>query len=545
MELEASSERPSSSLIIPKHKKLQVLPCLSVFLLLSGAIFGGMMHAGYQYYVVMHDASREVCSNHGMKYDDVDACLCFDCWSGETCEQRLYGSGCVVQANSGTPLIFEDYWVKHPEARISIKSSFRIGYEPDAMPRLEEAIRSLHDLVGNAEHRGRDIVIGVGSTELIAAALYALAPDAQSPAVEQMPRGAGSASFFESSANGTSSSTGASGAAVRTAEVWSRKPYYSAYRSASRYFSSTRFAWNDSSTPPTGTALAPVIELVTSPNNPDGLIRTPEAPATPHTRVVMDHAYLWPHFTSIGSPVAYGNNTVVLFTLSKMTGHASTRIGWALSSDPEVTRRLKEFLSTVALGVPRENQVRAATAIEHVVAHDGQIFAYARARMLGRWRTLERIFDEARPDCHEGGTQEGVEGIATTLATSLAKSIADTTRNASGVPGPAHDGGISSSHAATFRLQSREPPSPDSYSGAESYEPSPAYAWVELLNDTMHGGDASTAMRSVGIVGRTGTEFGASRRFVRLELLMREQTFDILAEKLRQLVCGATHRTTR
>ena len=100
MELEASSERPSSSLII--HKKLQVLPCLSVFLLLSGAIFGGMMHAGYQYYVVMHDASREVCSNHGMKYDDVDACLCFDCWSGETCEQRLYGSGCVVQANSGT-----------------------------------------------------------------------------------------------------------------------------------------------------------------------------------------------------------------------------------------------------------------------------------------------------------------------------------------------------------------------------------------------------------------------------------------------------------
>ena len=475
--------------------------------------------------------------------DDVDACLCFDCWSGEAASSASMVADAWF-SQFWDAINFEDYWVKHPEARISIKSSFRIGYEPDAMPRLEEAIRSLHDLVGNAEHRGRDIVIGVGSTELIAAALYALAPDAQSPAVEQMPRGAGSASFFESSANGTSSSTGASGAAVRTAEVWSRKPYYSAYRSASRYFSSTRFAWNDSSTPPTGTALA-LVELVTSPNNPDGLIRTPEAPATPHTRVVMDHAYLWPHFTSIGSPVAYGNNTVVLFTLSKMTGHASTRIGWALSSDPEVTRRLKEFLSTVALGVPRENQVRAATAIEHVVAHDGQIFAYARARMLGRWRTLERIFDEARPDCHEGGTQEGVEGIATTLATSLAKSIADTTRNASGVPGPAHDGGISSSHAATFRLQSREPPSPDSYSGAESYEPSPAYAWVELLNDTMHGGDASTAMRSVGIVGRTGTEFGASRRFVRLELLMREQTFDILAEKLRQLVCGATHRTTR
>ena len=40
--------------------------------------------------------------------------------------------------------------------------------------RLEDAIRALHALVGNAVTDGREIVIGIGSTELISAALYAL-----------------------------------------------------------------------------------------------------------------------------------------------------------------------------------------------------------------------------------------------------------------------------------------------------------------------------------------------------------------------------------
>ena len=69
--------------------------------------------------------------------------------------------------------MFEEYWVAHPEALTSILPSYHIGYGSH-LPRLERAIRDLHKLVGNAEVDGREIVIGVGSTELISATLFAL-----------------------------------------------------------------------------------------------------------------------------------------------------------------------------------------------------------------------------------------------------------------------------------------------------------------------------------------------------------------------------------
>ena len=89
-----------------------------------------------------------------------------------------------------------------------------------------------------------------------------------------------------------------------------------------------------------------------------------------------------------------------------------------------------------------------------------------------------------------------------------------------------------------MRLEPREPPSPDAFSGAEAYEASPAYAWIELTDTSRFGGDATAAMASVGIKGRPGGAFGAPARFVRLQLLMREETFEILAAKLERLLRG-------
>jgi len=87
-----------------------------------------------------------------------------------------------------------------------------------------------------------------------------------------------------------------------------------------------------------------------------------------------------------------------------------------------------------------------------------------------------------------------------------------------------------------FKLENRDAPATDCFSGEKSYESSPAYAWVELMSESAYGGDALRAMASVGIEGRPGTLFGATRHFVRLELLMREQTFEIMCEKLQELM---------
>ena len=41
-----------------------------------------------------------------------------------------------------------------------------------------------------------------------------------------------------------------------------------------------------------------------------------------------------------------------------------------------------------------------------------------------------------------------------------------------------------------------------------------SYAWIELTDASRFGGDATAAMASVGILGRAGVQFGASKRYV-------------------------------
>lgn len=67
----------------------------------------------------------------------------------------------------------------------------------------------------------------------------------------------------------------------------------------------------------------PYIEVVTSPNNPDGTIR--EAVVNlGEGKLVYDLAYYWPQYTPITHPL---DHDIMLFTFSKCTGHAGSRIG--------------------------------------------------------------------------------------------------------------------------------------------------------------------------------------------------------------------------
>lgn len=68
----------------------------------------------------------------------------------------------------------------------------------------------------------------------------------------------------------------------------------------------------------------PYIEVVTSPNNPDGTLRVPVAKSAAEGKLIHDLAYYWPHYTPI---THQADHDVMLFTFSKCTGHAGSRIG--------------------------------------------------------------------------------------------------------------------------------------------------------------------------------------------------------------------------
>lgn len=70
----------------------------------------------------------------------------------------------------------------------------------------------------------------------------------------------------------------------------------------------------------------PYIELVTSPNNPDGSIRQAVVNRSGGI-LVHDLAYYWPQYTPI---LFQANHDIMLFTVSKCTGHAGIRIGYVI-----------------------------------------------------------------------------------------------------------------------------------------------------------------------------------------------------------------------
>ncbi|KAF4372785.1 hypothetical protein F8388_000952 [Cannabis sativa] len=59
-----------------------------------------------------------------------------------------------------------------------------------------------------------------------------------------------------------------------------------------------------------------IIEIVTSPNNPDGKLNRARL-QHPNAKAIYDRVYYWPQFTPISAPA---DDDIMLFSLSKLTG---------------------------------------------------------------------------------------------------------------------------------------------------------------------------------------------------------------------------------
>lgn len=388
------------------------------------------------------DTSRDACNGNGIQYLFEATCDCFPCFAGPTCADAVPLRDCNISADSGTPLIFEDYWVMHPEPEIRVRASDHIGYVKRQSVMLEDLIRKLHAMAGNAITEGRRIVIGHGSSQLLHAALFAMSDrDAPEPVV-----------------------------------VYSEAPYYNAYRIIAQYYNSTLFRWHDGPGPPADAAR--VVEFVTSPNNPDGRLRNRTVAAS---GAVFDHAYLWPHFTPVSGPVLYGDRDIALFTLSKLTGHAGSRIGWAVVKDEALAERLARHVE-VDHWIVVENQLRAIAVLQYVLGTQGDIFSYSYREMARRWDVLQRLF----------------------------------------------------STSDRFAIQELEPAAYDTWFQRQR-GPSPAYLWLTCTH-AQRDPDCWGTLASVGVIGRPGGVYGGTASQVRIELLMRAETFDKMMVKLQDLV---------
>ncbi|CAN6349827.1 unnamed protein product [Urochloa humidicola] len=366
----------------------------------------------------------------------------------------------VLNLELGDPTMYEAFWRDEVGARAAtvIRGWEATSYFSDAAalcwfldPGLEREVRRLHRVVGNAAadaDGGYHLVVGTGATQLYQAAMYALSISSP-PRRDHQP-----------------------------VPVVSPAPYYSSYPPQTDLQRSGLYRWaGDANTFAGGEC----IELVCSPNNPDGAIRE----AVTSGRPIHDLVYYWPQYTPITGPAAHD---IMLFTVSKVTGHAGTRLGWALVKDREVARKMVYFVDRSTIGVSKESQLRAtkilgvvSDAYEAAPAGGGapvpRLFDFARRRMEERWRTLR----------------------ATVAASGGAFSL------------PEETAGYCNFNRRTVTS-------------------CPAFAWLRCEKAGVE--DCAEFLAGHKIVARGGEQFGGDARCVRINMLDRDQVFDLLVQRL-------------
>ncbi|KAJ4840653.1 Tryptophan aminotransferase- protein 2 [Turnera subulata] len=356
----------------------------------------------------------------------------------------------VINLDHGDPTMYETFWQKMGDkSTIVIPGWQSMSYFSDVgnlcwflEPEFGKEIVRLHKIVGNAVTEDRYIVVGTGSTQLFQAVLYAVSPH---DAAEPM-------------------------------SVVSAAPYYSSYPAITDCLKSGLYTW-------AGDARefnkdGPFIELVTSPNNPDGHTRDSVVNRTGGI-LVHDLAYYWPQYTAISAPADHG---IMLFTVSKSTGHAGMRIGWALVKDREVAKKMVKYIELSSIGVSKDSQLRAARVLKVLSdscespSNETQPFFNSVYHIMAeRWRLL----------------REAVK------------------------------------HSGLFSLPEFSP----AYCRFlnQSFENQPAFAWLKCEEPIE---DCEEFLRSKKILTRSGRQFGVGPQYVRISLLDRDENFSLFVKRL-------------
>ncbi|KAH1058584.1 hypothetical protein GYH30_002930 [Glycine max] len=280
----------------------------------------------------------------------------------------------ILPLDRGDPVVFGEYWKKMCEScTVVIKGWELMSYLSDMsnvcwymLPEMKEAIKRLHHVVGNAVTEDRHIVVGNGATQLLQGAVFALSP---------------------SEANS------------QPINVVAAVPYYSEYQDEVDILRSGLYQW-------AGDAASyeknePYIEVVTSPNNPDGTMRGPVVKSEAEGKLIHDLAYYWPHYTPI---THQADHDIMIFTFSKCTGHAGSRLGWAIVKDIEVAKKMTRYVQMSSIGVSKESQTRVAK-IMGVICDGYQnfgsmkselFFEYSKRILKQRWEKLWEVIEESK-----------------------------------------------------------------------------------------------------------------------------------------------------
>lgn len=226
----------------------------------------------------------------------------------------------------GNPDFLQPYWSARP-LLLNIDLDQQLDYQFTGMPDLKTNIKKLHNKIGNANTENRYVVLGNGATNIINGLL----------AINASPL------------------------------VYAKPPCYHKFYEFAKIQNKTWCSHKNG------------IEIVTIPNNPDG----EKHQGTAYDQI-HDLSYNWPTYGTI----EYGHYDIMVFGLSKATGHASARIGWALIKDEPTAKKLETWMHLNSCGVNYYGQLAANKIIKHQIYEQETVFKFGEKIIDSRWQQV-------------------------------------------------------------------------------------------------------------------------------------------------------------
>jgi len=236
----------------------------------------------------------------------------------------------------GSPAFLSAYWEvnKIQVDKIKKNKSYSFG----SRSKLRNRIKKLHKKVGNAETKNKHIVVAAGATQILLGLMHVLR--------EQNPK-------------------------IKSA--WAKPPHFSRFPKLADF---AKLDWFNNEI---------AITITSNPNNPDNTI-TDETGST-----ILDLCYNWPQYTK---EVKKYDHPIMVFSLSKATGHASTRIGWAVIKDKKIAKALETYIEISTGGLSIDAQIRAEEVIEHQLRTTYTVFEHGKQVLTERWKLINKLVKE-------------------------------------------------------------------------------------------------------------------------------------------------------
>ncbi|NBP13501.1 aminotransferase class I/II-fold pyridoxal phosphate-dependent enzyme [bacterium] len=275
----------------------------------------------------------------------------------------------VLNLAKGSPKFMVPYWrnldtliksgkiaTENSYAYVSMNfpPEFAMDYVFGGTDKLKDTVKRIHKITGNVDLENKNIVIGNGSTQIIIAAMFAYSQK------------------------------------YKNDSIYVKRPYYFRFPDFAK---ATSLKFLDDSAGLLLKFMYNPIEIVVSPNNPDNNLHFPELKKA--DQKIYDLSYQWPQYVDIIKKL---NEDIMVFSMSKSTGHAATRVGWGFVKDPEIATIMEDYIENTTVGISNEGQERArlllsiqSDLLERNLGED--CFSYGKEVLQERW---ELFLDAAK-----------------------------------------------------------------------------------------------------------------------------------------------------